>query len=328
MDFDLSDDDRSLADGMRRLCTGRFPLEQLRRSEGRRSLDRAGWSVLAEAGVFSLRLAPSAGGAGLGTAQASVVFEELGRALVPGPVAATHVAAAMVEGAATGERTVGLLPRPGWGGPGGGPSLPAMVGDLGSLDCLLVVDGDAVELVETGELDGEPVEGLDPLTPMWFVAEIPRGAAVGAAAAAEAIWRDHLVLSGALLVGMAASTSDMAVEYAKVRQQFDRPIGAFQAVKHMCADMLVRTELCRAAVHAAAVAVDQPEVGDSVRAAAGAAMLAAQAADANARACIQVYGGMGFTWEVPAHLYLTRARVISQFLGSSGALADVVAGRF
>ena len=136
------------------------------------------------------------------------------------------------------------------------------------------------------------------------------------------------MLSGALLVGMAAATAELATAYAKVRRQFERPIGAFQAVKHLCADMLVRTETARATVHAAAVTLDDPGVGDVERAAAGAALLASEAALANAKSCIQVHGGMGFTWEVPAHLYLMRTRVLSHELGGDEALAELVAERF
>ncbi|MDE3085257.1 MAG: acyl-CoA/acyl-ACP dehydrogenase [Acidobacteriota bacterium] len=326
MDFELSDDERSLADGMRRLCEGRFPMERVRAGEGRRALDTEGWSALAEAGVFSLRLADEEGGADLGTAAAAVVFEELGRALVPGPLAATHAAAGLVKGAATGDRPVGLLRRT---PPVPGDPRPVLVGDLGSLGALLVVADDGVELVEPDAVGGAPVEGgLDPLTPLWRLEAVPRGTPVGDGPVAEALWRDFLVVEAAFLVGMAAVTSEMAVGYAKVRRQFDRPIGSFQAVKHMCADMLVRAETARAAVHAAAVTVDQPDVGDAVRAAHGAALLAAQAAEANARACIQVHGGMGFTWEVPAHLYLKRAIVLWRALGPATRLADVVAERF
>jgi alkylation response protein AidB-like acyl-CoA dehydrogenase len=96
----------------------------------------------------------------------------------------------------------------------------------------------------------------------------------------------------------------------------------------MCADMLVRTETARSAVHAAAVTIDQPDVGDAPRAAAGAALLAGEAALANGKACIQVHGGMGFTWEVPAHLYLMRARVLSDSCGPASALAEAVAESF
>jgi alkylation response protein AidB-like acyl-CoA dehydrogenase len=131
-----------------------------------------------------------------------------------------------------------------------------------------------------------------------------------------------------LLVGLAAAAVDLAVAYAKGREQFGKPIGSFQAVKHMCADMLVRAEVARAAVHAAAATIDQPDVGDAVRAAAGAGLLAVEAAIANGKSCIQVHGGMGFTWEVPAHLYLMRARVVASELDATATLAELVAERY
>jgi alkylation response protein AidB-like acyl-CoA dehydrogenase len=324
VDFDLSDDERALAEGMRRLCEGRFPSARVRAGEGRRSLDPDDWRALADAGVFSLRLPETEGGAGLGAGAAAVVFEELGRALVPGPLVASHVGAGLVKGADTGEHVLGLVHRP--------PpqrKLALVVADLGSLGTLLVVDDAGVQALDPGALDAEPVEhGLDPLTPLWRVRRLPDGAVVGDAAAAGALWRDHLVLSAALLVGMAAASAELAVDYAKSRRQFDRPIGSFQAVKHLCADMLVRAETARAAVHAAAVTIDQPEVGDALRAAAGAALLAADAAVANAKTSIQVHGGMGFTWEVPVHLYLMRSRVVAQQLGPAGRLAQLVAERY
>ncbi len=327
MDFELSEDERSLADGMRRLCAGRFPMERVRRGEGRRVLDLDDWGELAAAGVFSLGLPEEDGGAGLGTPAAAVVFEELGRALVPGPLAATHVAAGLVKGAATGEVPVGLLRAP--SSSTDSEALPLLVEDLGSLGALLVVGDEALSSVAPDDADNRALErGLDPLTPMWELAAVPEGTVVGDGAVATALWRHYLVLTGALLVGMAAATTEMAVEYAKHRRQFDRPIGSFQAVKHLCADMLVRTETARAAVHAAAVTLDEPEVGDAGRATAGAALLAAQAADLNARTCIQVHGGMGFTWEVPAHLYLMRAQVLLRSLGPVSSLTETVAERF
>jgi alkylation response protein AidB-like acyl-CoA dehydrogenase len=130
------------------------------------------------------------------------------------------------------------------------------------------------------------------------------------------------VLTAALQIGAAAWTTELAVEYAKQRRQFGRPIGGFQAVKHLCADMAVRTEVARCAVHAAAVTVDQPDVGDGVMAAAGAKLLADEAAITNGRSCIQVHGGMGFTWEVPAHLAYKRARVLATQFGTGEQLAE------
>ncbi len=278
MDFELSEDEVALADGMRRLCAGRFPLDRVRGAEGQRvAIDASGWSELADAGVFSLRLGEDAGGLGLGTAAAAVVFEELGRALVPGPILATHLAAGIVEGAADGKVMVGAVLRPRSGsGPGsasgsGRGAAPVVIEHLGSLGAVVVVGDDGLAVVDPATLDAVAVErSLDPLTPLWRVDHLPAGEQVGGPDDTVLWRRDASVLGGALLVGLAATTVDLAVAYAKERQQFGKPIGSFQAVKHLCADMLVRAEVARAAVHAAAVTIDQPDVGDAVRAAAGA----------------------------------------------------------
>ena len=331
MDFELSDDDVALADGMRRLCAGRFPLDRVRGAEGQRvAIDASGWSELADAGVFSLRLSEDAGGLGLGTAATAVVFEELGRALVPGPILATHLAAGLVEGAADGKVMVGAVLRPGAGSARSGRRpAPVVIEHLGSLGALVVVGDDGLAVLDPATLDAVAVErSLDPLTPLWRVDHLPAGEPVGGPDDTASWRRDASVLGGALLVGLAAATVDLAVAYAKERQQFGKPIGSFQAVKHLCADMLVRAEVARAAVHAAAVTIDQPDVGDAVRAAAGAGLLAVEAAIANGKSCIQVHGGMGFTWEVPAHLYLMRARVLAGALEGTDALAELVAERY
>jgi alkylation response protein AidB-like acyl-CoA dehydrogenase len=117
----------------------------------------------------------------------------------------------------------------------------------------------------------------------------------------------------------------MATEYSLARKQFDRPIGSFQAVKHLLADAVVRAEVARTAVHAAAVTLDDPDVGDVDRAVAGAKLLAGEAALKNAKTSLQVHGGMGFTWEVDVHLYLKRAWVLDTVFGSGAAHADEIA---
>ncbi|HXX89764.1 MAG TPA: acyl-CoA dehydrogenase family protein [Acidimicrobiales bacterium] len=329
MDFELDDDEAALAEGVRRLCAGRFPLDTLRAAEGRPDvIDRASWKELADAGVLSLR-APEPDGLGLGMAEAAVVFEELGRALVPGPLVASHLAAAagIVPGSGDGDAVVGVVRRPDGAGPEAVTG--ALVEHLGVLHTLLVVDDDGIWAVDPGSLDAERVERpLDPLTPLWRVPHLPAGERlVGDGRADATRWqRDETVLIGAMCVGIAFATLEMAVEYAKGREQFGRPIGSFQAVKHLCADMLVRAETARAAVHAAAVTIDQPDVGDAARAAAGAGLLASEAAKANGRSCIQVHGGMGFTWDVPAHLYVMRSRVLAAGLRAPGDLAELVAG--
>ncbi|HEX9235692.1 MAG TPA: acyl-CoA dehydrogenase family protein, partial [Actinomycetota bacterium] len=126
-------------------------------------------------------------------------------------------------------------------------------------------------------------------------------------------------------VGIASAVTDLAVAYAKERRQFDRPIGSFQAVKHILADMLVRTEVARAAVHAAACVVDDRAAGDVERTVAGAKLLAGEAGLANGKAAVQVYGGMGFTWEIDVHLYLKRAAVLAAAFSQADELAEAVA---
>ncbi|HLI72297.1 MAG TPA: acyl-CoA dehydrogenase family protein [Acidimicrobiales bacterium] len=348
MDFELSDDEVALGEGIRRLCAGRFPLDRLRRTEGQRVVvEPEGWLELAEAGVFSLRLPESSGGLGLGMAAAAVVFEELGRALVPGPLVSSHVAAVVLEpldqvadgpvghlidyrAVAEGKLVVGAICRPGHASTDRSAGLvPVVIGNLESLGALVVVTDDAIHAVDPASLDAEPVQrSLDPLHPLWHLRHLPLGERIAGPESAARFLREFVVLESALLIGMAAATTDMAVEYAQHREQFGRAIGSFQAVKHLCADMLVRAELARAAVHAAAVTLDQPDVGDADRAVWGAAVLAAEAAQANGKSCIQVHGGMGFTWEVPAHLYMMRSRVVSGSLGDLGQLAERVAGRY
>jgi alkylation response protein AidB-like acyl-CoA dehydrogenase len=163
---------------------------------------------------------------------------------------------------------------------------------------------------------------MDPLTPLWTVAGLPTGTPLGGRELSARWRRDGAILTGALQVGLAGWSTDLASAYAKQRKQFGRVIGGFQAVKHICADMLVRAEMARVAVQAAAVTVLQPDVGDPQVAAFGAKMLADEAALANGRSCIQVHGGMGFTWEVPAHLAYKRARVLATQFGTDEQLAQ------
>jgi alkylation response protein AidB-like acyl-CoA dehydrogenase len=169
---------------------------------------------------------------------------------------------------------------------------------------------------------------LDPLTPVSRVSSLPHGDRVADAETSVRTTLEASALTAALLVGIASAETDLAVAYAKERQQFGRAIGSFQAVKHICADMLSRAEVARAAVYAAGVHLDGNGDGDTARAVTGAMLLASEAAFANGKACVQVHGGMGFTWELPLHLYLKRAWVLSTTFGDLDehalALADAV----
>lgn len=313
MDFDLDADEKALQEAVRTLLARKCPPEILREHEREPGgIRREVWRSLVEAGVFSLRR-PEPEGAGLGMAAAALVYEELGRALVPGPLVATHLAWGLADGEVVGmvEETV----------PQG-----IMIEHLDVLDVLLVLRDRGVFAVDPRTVDGERLERpLDPLTPVHRVDHLPSGDRVAGPETA-ARWRlEGACLTAALQAGIAAALCEMATAYAKERQQFGRPIGSFQAVKHMCADMLVRSEVARVAVHAAAVTLDSPEVGDVRRAVAAAKLIAGDAAIANGEAAIQVHGGMGFTWEIDAHRYLKRAWVLDTHFGSADVQAEAIA---
>ncbi|MFD4631298.1 acyl-CoA dehydrogenase family protein [Streptomyces sp. NPDC058284] len=260
MDFQLTEDQRALRAGVRQLLEGRFVLR-----EAADRVDRGLWRELGEAGFFSLALPEEEGGVGLGLPEAVLIFEEAGRALLPGPAVASFLAAGVVPGAASGDVVVTAVDG-------------SLVPWLEEAD---VVRGDVTGAV--------PLRSVDPLTPLHRVPDA--GNLTGGA-----------LLYAAEQLGSAARTCEAAVQHACRREQFGRPIGAFQAVKHLCAQMLVRAELARSAVYAAAV------TGDVLDACA-AKLLADDAAVRNARDCLQVHGGMGFTWEADVHLHLKRAWV-------------------
>ena len=308
MDFELSDDQVALCDGIWDLCQGRFDIDTVRGLADCGGVDRRLWSELADTGVFSLLVPEDEGGVGLGWAEAGLVFEQLGRALVPGPLVGTLLAAGVVEDAVVGliERTDG----------------PALVEYPEVLDALLVLDDDGVWRVDAAELSVESARSVDPLTPVGRVAKLPQGDQV----AHPRGWANRAVfLSSALQVGLATGARELAVTYAQERQQFGKPIGQFQAVKHKCADMYSREEVARAALYYAGCMMDAPEQGDISRAVSGARILAAEAADHNGKDCVQVHGGMGFTWEVDAHLYLKRAWSLTPCFGSLDEHAERIA---
>jgi alkylation response protein AidB-like acyl-CoA dehydrogenase len=335
MDFRVSEAQRELAEGIRTMLAGRLPLERIRAREGdEHAVSADDWAALGDTGVFSLTL-PEPAGIGLALSDAAVVFEELGRALVPGPLVGTFLAAAMVPGAAEGRAMVGVIANS-----DGGP--PWLVEHLSSLNAAFFLPAGGIgggRSLMTDIRDAPTAQRvttpLDPLTPLWQLTRLP--AAPDLDDPDQELFRDGAILTAALQVGHAAETLDLAVAYAKEREQFGKPIGSFQAIKHMCADMLVRAEVARAAVHAAACLADAPDVlaaeaaaagwtpfAWQQRAAAGAKLLADEAAITNARVAIQVHGGMGYTWEVPLHLHLKRSRLLATTFGTSGHLATLL----
>ncbi len=322
MDFELSDDQVALRDELRRLVTERADADTRRAAMHQSgAVDRDLWRTLAETGVFSLCLAEADGGVGLGLADATIVFEELGRALVPGPLVATFLAAGRVEGAATGESVVGMVE----------PVAPVFVEHLEGLDVLVVVDAEGLRALRPAEVDAmvQP-RPLDPLTPVSLAVG---GLPAGGDACGDEREADRWRLVGSLLiaaqqVGLGAGAVALGTSYATQRRQFGRVIGSFQAVKHLLSDAHCGVEVARAAVQAAGVRLQEGvDAEEAARLVAGARVLASRAAQQAGANGVQVHGGMGFTWELDAHLFLKRSMVLDTALGSvEGCTEALVAG--
>jgi alkylation response protein AidB-like acyl-CoA dehydrogenase len=312
MDLEPTDDQAALAAGLARFLADRVTPEARRAAaEQPGGVDRELWRALGGLGTFTLAVPEARGGVGLGMAEATLVFEELGRAVVPGPLVGSFLAAGLdlpvAAAAGAGEAVVGLVPA----------GRPAFVEHRAGLDALLVVAPDGVRLTDPPDAAAcRPVaRPLDPLTPVDVVDALPDGGPVGGPDLADRLRRDASLLAAALQVGLAAGALSMATDYAQGRVQFGRPIGSFQALKHLLADACVAVEVARAAVAVAGLEID--EAGDAGRAVDAARIVASRAADRATRTCIQVHGGIGFTWELDAHLFLKRALVLDVGVGSA-----------
>ena len=313
MEFRLDAGQVELQQTVDRFFADRFPLDGLVGREGA-PVDRDVWAELAAMGVLGLVAGEAMGGSGLGAVEAAIAFEQVGSHLVPGPLLWTVLAAPFVDGAASGERLVG--------------GIDAEVIEAGSavvehapdLDVLLVVGDDGIVARRTADLPApEPLLALDPLTPVGRFVGLgdDDGESVADAEAVADLRLLGTVLAAAELVGIAARALETARAYALEREQFDVAIGSFQAIKHLLADRYVAVNLAQSSTYAAAAVLDDPREDDPWRSAAGAKLLATEAALDGAGTAVQVLGGMGFTWDMlPNHL-LKRAWVREASFGSA-----------
>jgi 3-oxochol-4-en-24-oyl-CoA dehydrogenase len=286
---------------------------------------RAPYDGLAQLGTFGVALPEELGGAGGTADDLCAMIDEAAAAMVPGPVATTAIATLVIgasnvkllEALASGERTAGVALsadlRHGDGTVSGTADYVLGADAAG----VLLLPADGSWLLVDATADGVTVE---PLKPTDFSRPLARVVLDSAPAevlpvSAQRVEDLAVAVLAAEAAGLARWTLHTATEYAKVREQFGKPIGSFQAIKHMCAEMLLRTEQISVAAADVANAVANPDERQLSIAAAVAAATAIDAAKANAKDCIQVLGGIGITFEHDAHLYLRRAFGIAQFLG-------------
>jgi alkylation response protein AidB-like acyl-CoA dehydrogenase len=319
MNFDFTDDQQAIKRTANELLAARFKSDQVRELAEAERYDDDAWKEMCELGWAGIFIDEEHGGQGLGIVELVILMEELGYVLAPVPFLSNAAAGLALHFAGTDEQKERWLPGIASGEARG------TVGMLRDGEARLVPDADTAEVivliaadgttsvVERSSADVEPFEtmdrtrrfarvradGGDPLGGDCFAA----GDRIAAALSAET-------------VGVAQKAMEMAVEYARERKQFGRPIGSYQAVSHRCAQMLLEVEGSRSGAYYAAWCADaEPE---SLPAAASGAK--AYSSDAGWRVCgssLQVHGGIGFTWEHDLHFFLKRAKTNAMLYGSA-----------
>ncbi|WP_006243770.1 acyl-CoA dehydrogenase [Mycolicibacterium tusciae] len=324
MSATITDEQFAARELVRSWAAASSPAEAAREVEqGQPDAWRAAYHGLAQLGIFGVALSEEQGGAGGTVEDLCAMVDEAAAALVPGPIATTALATLLVEAPdvlellITGERVAGVALSADVKFEGDRASgIADYVLGADPAGVLLLPAGDSVVLVDAAA-DGVTVEFL---TPTDFSRPLARVVLESAPAQKLSSSTQRFVDVAATVLaaeaaGLARWALQTATEYAKVREQFGKPIGSFQAIKHMCAEMLLRSEQASVAAADAARAVSETDERQLSIAVAVAATAGIDAAKANAKDCIQVLGGIGITWEHDAHLYLRRAYGISHFLG-------------
>jgi len=333
MDLLPTAEQQDIADTAAQFLRERLPAAAIREwREDPSPVPVATWKECAALGLLGLSLLEECGGAGAGLSEEALVFREIGRIPAPGPFLSTVLGARLA--AAAGDRElasaiVGGATPVGLGLPRHPAALTpaALDGPLDLLDAtvpglVLVLAEDAAALVHTDALTTvAPVPSLDPGVRLASATADASALVHHLPAESEPIGLRALVLAAALLCGIAEGVRDASVEYAKTREQFGRPIGVNQAIKHRCADMAVAAEAAMAQVFFAAAALDAGRE-DAEFQARSALVVAAQAARDGAAANVQIHGGIGYTYEHDAHLYVKRAEVWTNALGPRGVHLD------
>jgi alkylation response protein AidB-like acyl-CoA dehydrogenase len=321
-----SADQLALVTGASEFFAEQLPIGAIReRRDEPSAIARKLWTAGADLGLLGVSAAEDVGGLGLDLDDEALLFRELGRRLVPGPFLASVLGARLAALAGrsdlarsilTGETPVGLAQRRA-GEPGNSRPVEGTFDlfDTHETRYVLVVDAFGSGLLETASFeDVSTVECIDPGTRLATARTTGSVPLCWVPAGDEPLRSRGLVLASAVLVGIAEATRDQAVEYARTRVQFGRPIGVNQAVKHACVDMAVAAEAAREQTLFAAISLRSGRADAEFQVLA-AKVVAGRAAIDNAAANIQVHGGMGYTYEHDAHLYLKRAHVVEQFFG-------------
>lgn len=339
MNFDFSDEQDMLRETARRLLADACPPAAVRAViDAGADHDAALWAQVCEMGFAGAAIPEAYGGLGLGALELCVIAEELGRVLAPVPFLSTVLAAHALTAWGSEEQRLRWLPDLAAGGAigtvafadgvrhaGGRLSGTAPAAAHGMAAAVLVVaaaDGIFLVAADGAGVTRQPVATIDPTCGHARIAFTQAPCEVIAGPAEAAALRDHAaVLMAFSQLGGADRALDMACDHARERMAFGRPIGSFQAIKHMLADMYVAVVLARSNCLRAAWALSA-DAGELPAAAAAARLSASEAYRLSARQMIHVHGGMGFTWEADCHLHYRRANRLAVALGGAAYWED------
>jgi alkylation response protein AidB-like acyl-CoA dehydrogenase len=329
MDLTYTEEQELFRSSVREFVSDRLPPERLAEiADGADGWDPALWKEACGLGLAGISVSEGQGGAGMGFVEEAIVAEELGRGVFPGPwlgsviLAQPALAASpeLLSAITAGERvaTVDLGSK-------------GLIPDLPAADLIVTARENEIRVTEKDRVEWHIEETVDGTRRLGRV-EYPEGngspLAVGTDAnrIASEIRTRGLAALAAEATGVAERAMDIAVQYAKEREQFGSPIGKYQAVSHQLADTYMDVQLMKSLSLWAAVALEDRD-GDAAMAAETAKQFAADAAVRACERAIQVHGGIGFTWEHPLHRYYKRALWIRAFLGTGDEVRSAIADR-
>jgi alkylation response protein AidB-like acyl-CoA dehydrogenase len=319
MNFDFTDDQQAIKRTANEMLAARFKPERMRELAEAERYDDDAWKEMCELGWAGIFIDEDHGGQGLGIVELVILMEELGYALAPVPFLSNAAAGLALQFAGTDEQKERWLPGIASGEARGTVGMvrdgeARLVPDADSAEVIVLIGFDgSTSVLEAGSAQIEPVETMD-RTRRFARVRADGGEPLGGDCFAAG---DRIATAlSAETVGVAQKAMEMAVEYARERKQFGRAIGAYQAVSHRCAQMLLEVEGARSGAYYAAWCADSEP--DSLPAAASGAK--AYSSDAGWRVCgssLQVHGGIGFTWEHDLHFFLKRAKTNAMLYGSA-----------
>lgn len=313
MDLLPSAEQQQIVDACIQFLDKEHPVDRLHKvNDSNPLINRALLGKMAELGWFGLALSEEQGGVGYSLKEETLLFIELGRFLVSpavlGSVLGARVAAvsgnmALAEKIISGEKLVAV-------------SVSDYIFEAGDADLVLLADEKVLSLVEKNSLGKtDKIPCMDEKVQLERVSLKNTTSIASVLSSTENIYLRGVLLTAAMQLGIAQATRDRAVAYAKVREQYGKPIGSFQAIKHYCAEMAVKCESVMSMVYHGAVTSSEFDIVATK-------LLASDAAQHNANTAVQIHGGMGFTQEMDIHLFVKRAHVLDQLFGGKRQQAD------